>query len=67
MIRHVGDRAAHVESLALQAGGLRGERGLVDIDQGDPRAVSREHLAVGEPEPAGPAGDDCPEPRHVEA
>ena len=67
MIGHVGDRAPHVESLVLQPGGLRGDRAGVDVDQRHPRAVRREHLAVGEPEPAGTAGDDRAEAGHVEA
>ena len=66
VIGHVGDRAPHVEPLVLQAGGLRGDRTGVDVDQRHPRAVRREHLAVGEPEPAGTAGDDYAEPGHVE-
>ena len=66
VIGHVGDRAPYVESLVLQAGGLRGDRGGVDIDERHAGAVGREHLDVGEPEPAGTAGDDRAEPGHVE-
>ena len=66
VVRHVGDDAPHVEPVALQARRLRGDRAGVDVDQRDLRAVRREHLAVGEPEPAGTAGDDHAETRHVE-
>ena len=66
MIGHVGDGAAHVEPFALQPGGLRLDRVGVDVDQRDARAVRREHLAVGEPETAGSAGDDHAEPGDVE-
>ena len=66
MIRHVGDRAPHVEPVTLQPGGLRCDRVGVDVDQRHPRAVRREHLAVREPESAGAAGDDHAEPGHVE-
>ena len=66
MVGHVGDGAADVEPFALQPCRLRGDRVGVEVDQRDPRAVRCEHLAVGEPEPAGTAGDDRPEPGHVE-
>ena len=66
VIRHVGDGATHVEPLTLQPGDLRGDRLGVDIDERDQRAVCREHLAVGEPEPARAAGDDCAEAGYVE-
>ncbi len=66
VIGHVGDRAPHVEPLVLQAGGLRCDRAGVDVDQRNPGAVRREHLAVREPEPAGTAGDDRAEAGHVE-
>ena len=66
MVRHVGDRAPYVEPLTLQAGCLRGDGIRVDVDQRDPCAVRREHLAEREPEPAGTAGDDRAEPGHFE-
>ena len=66
MIGDVGDGAPHVEALALQASGLRGDGVGVDVDQRHARAVRRQHLAVREPEPTGTAGDDDAEPGHVE-
>ena len=66
MIGHVGDGSPHVEPFALEPGGLRRDRVGVDVDQRHACAVRREHLAVGEPETAGSAGDDCAEPGHVE-
>jgi len=45
---------------------LRLNRVGVDVDQRHPGLVSGQHLAVGEPEPAGAAGDDDAEPGHVE-
>ena len=67
MVAHVRHSPAHVESLALQAGGLLGERARVDIDQRHPRAVRCEHFSVREPEPARATRDDGAEPGHVEA
>ena len=66
MVGHVGDRAAHVVPFVLQPRGLRGDRVGVDVDQRHARAVRGEHLAVGEPESTGTAGDDHAEPGHVE-
>ena len=66
VIGHVGDRAAHVEPVVLQARRLLGDRVRVDVDQRHARSMSGEHLAVREPEPTGTAGDDRAEPGHVE-
>ena len=66
VIRHVGDRAPHVEPFGLESRHLRADRVGVHVDQCHARVVCGEHLAVCQPEPAGAAGDDDTEPADVE-
>ena len=57
VVGHVGDGPANVEPLTLRRSASRPPL-RVDVDQRHPRPVGGQHLAVGEPEPAGAAGDD---------
>ena len=56
-LRHVGDFAANVEALILQALDGDGQRLRIDIDEIDPGAVGGHDLGIGQPDPAGGTGD----------
>jgi hypothetical protein len=64
-VSHVRDRSPHVEPFAAEPRGLRRDRVAIDVDQRDPRAVSGKGLSAGEPQAAGPAGDDHAVPGHA--
>ena len=66
VVGHVGDRAAHVEPLALQPGGLGRDPVAVHVDQRHAGPVGGQHLSVREPEPARATRDDGAVPADVE-